>query len=115
MLLHSNGITEDVWIGLRDSGTGTDFKWISNESTATYVNWNTGQPNRAQAEIGPTDTFCTQLRFSYAFKWNDFPCAEEGRALCMRPCVYNLHVTSSIDQDEIVMIEMHNNTRQIMY
>ena len=34
-----------AWLGLKDSGAGSDFRWVSDNTTVTFTNWQGGSPN----------------------------------------------------------------------
>jgi gliding motility-associated-like protein len=61
-----NSINDVIWIGFNDEAQEGTFGWYD-QSTVSFTNWNTGEPNDAG---GNED--CTQI-YPDGF-WNDLPC-----------------------------------------
>ncbi|KAL9983490.1 hypothetical protein ACROYT_G005673 [Oculina patagonica] len=66
---------KDVFVGLTDSDVEGMFVWVDS-STATYVNWEAGEPND---DFGIGD--CVILLGSTG-KWNDTPCIMWYKYVC---------------------------------
>lgn len=62
--LENLGVTETVMIGYNDVATEGTFEWHNPNTTSTYENWNTGEPNNS----GGNEDY-TQLRIDGT--WND--------------------------------------------
>ena len=82
-LTYRKGLEEDIWIGGRDSGENTDFKWLWDDSVLNYTNWLDGDPDRGG--ITSDEHSCIRLRHSSGFNWADTACTESYRPLCMLP------------------------------
>jgi len=55
-----------IWLGMDDKESENTWK-LSNGETATYTNWNNGEPNNAGGED------CVEMKSNG--KWNDIPCS----------------------------------------
>ncbi|WP_299891005.1 BspA family leucine-rich repeat surface protein [uncultured Lacinutrix sp.] len=62
--LENLGVTETVMIGYNDVANEGTFEWHNPNTTSTYENWNTGEPNNS----GGNEDY-TQLRINGT--WND--------------------------------------------
>lgn len=63
----------DIWIGLTDSVTEGQFKWVDG-TTPVYTNWHTGNP-----DDGYFNEDCVELNYKshpQTGKWNDFRCSD---------------------------------------
>ena len=69
------------WIGLKDfSGNDTDFRWISDNSSLTFDNWEASQPDNDAEQcvlvgLSPSEIAATG-------EWFDFNCGFNNPAVC---------------------------------
>ena len=73
------GFNDESWIGLNDRGTEGNYVW-SNGSTASFRNWNGGEPNNLFGED------CSVVFPSGGGKgrWNDVDCSRSRHFICER-------------------------------
>ena len=80
--IYSTDKMAGTWIGLRTNGpphVAVGFKWNFGDGTVTYTNYNPGQPRNLK------DEFCIELRPSFSYRWNNYPCHHATTFVCEMP------------------------------
>lgn len=74
------------WIGANDKETEGVFTWISGVALdMTYTNWDVGQPDNHNSDVGKTNADCLQYFFrsvEQSFAWFDLTCDSILRSIC---------------------------------
>ena len=86
---HSEGITEDVYTNLFAASAEADFVWLATgETTGTYNNWASGQPDRSG-----DPAYSVRLSYGDSWKWavHELPTSSLHKYLCMKECKYSNH------------------------
>jgi len=65
----------DYWIGATDLAEEGTFRWADN-SLVDWADWDSDQPDDYQGED------CVEMRQSFAYRWNDFPCDDISGWIC---------------------------------
>lgn len=63
-----------IWLGYNDMDSDFQFSWVDN-STSTYTNWATGQPNRGTQD-------CAAFFKGLNSDWYDRPCGDSHSSVC---------------------------------
>ena len=75
-IIKQRGSVLRAWIGLIDPTGKHHWKWVSDQSRATYVHWAPGEPNFS-------GHFCAEMYMaSHNGKWNNLPCSAIRQFIC---------------------------------
>ena len=89
-ILASNSISDSfigVWIGSDDKSQEGYFKYASDDTSITYTDWDTAQPDNGIWYNGNLEEDCVKLwKWPYAnrFKWSDGLCSVKQSFVCER-------------------------------
>ena len=81
------GSSIGVWIGLDDKSQEGYFKYASDDTSITYTDWDTAQPDNGIWFNGNLEEDCVKLwKLPYAntFKWVDGLCSVKQSFVCER-------------------------------
>ncbi|XP_052084106.1 perlucin-like protein [Mytilus californianus] len=67
--IQTDNNTHNVWIGAHDSERESNFVWESDNSSLSYTDWNSGEPNNELNED------CASMRKKRNYRWNDVSCS----------------------------------------
>ena len=82
-----DGSSIGVWIGLDDKSQEGYFKYASDDTSITYTDWDTAQPDNGIWYNGNLEEDCVKLwKWPYAnrFKWSDGLCSVKQSFVCER-------------------------------
>ena len=82
-----DGSSIGVWIGLDDKSQEGYFKYASDDTSITYTDWDTSQPDNGIWYNGNLEEDCVKLwKLPYAntFKWVDGLCSVKQSFVCER-------------------------------
>ena len=88
--LASNSISDSfigVWIGSDDKSQEGYFRYASDDTSITYTDWDTAQPDNGIWYNGNLEEDCVKLwKWPYAnrFKWSDGLCSVKQSFVCER-------------------------------
>ncbi|XP_052799805.1 C-type lectin domain family 10 member A-like isoform X2 [Mya arenaria] len=69
------------WIGLTDSITEGEWKWIPSDESPSFTFWDEGQPE----DHSSRDQDCVALHNSFHYKWHDDVCTMKHPPICEKP------------------------------
>ena len=76
-----------VWIGIDDKSQEGYFRYASDDTSITYTDWDTAQPDNGIWYNGNLEEDCVKLwKWPYAnrFKWSDGLCSVKQSFVCER-------------------------------
>jgi C-type mannose receptor len=73
----------DFWIGLTDTDTEGLFKWVDDNSRATFTDWYQSQPDN-----GGNIEDCVHFKAIWNMQWNDRGCLSTEKSICEKKIMF---------------------------
>jgi hypothetical protein len=84
----TQGLTGDVWMGLRQNGGGTPTEgwgYLDGTPYTGFMMWHTGQPDDYDMMEGNNEEQCGDMEAGWTWDWNDESCGDSQGYVCERP------------------------------
>ncbi|KAI4886172.1 hypothetical protein NFI96_009599, partial [Prochilodus magdalenae] len=90
---------EKAWIGLTDSVTEGNWKWVDDSALTTGF-WRSGEPN---SRVGDEDCVVIGERAEPVYNWADYPCSDRCQCQYMQPwtCKWEINKVARTEHNSI--------------